>query len=411
MFTPASGIKGLILVASWIVSSGAQSQFSCSSFGQTLKAESSTIKTLTSPNYPSDYKSNTDCSWTIETSQHSGYIVEVTFDDFRLESDHMQSCGNDYLAVYDGSQISQSDIGTFCGFMDTPMKIYSTGRYLSLRFVTDIAANYRGFKLSYFAVPAVSDKKKCFLGNIDNNNLELEGSSGTFESPRYPLKYPKFMSCTWVITVPEGKLVKLSFQKFDVEWSANCDEDYVRVYDGQYSTSTVKKTLCGSYSIPDDIYSTGRYMRIHFSSDMDNYSNYGFKVQFQETNPNVKILGVVIGVAVVFCFIIIVTCIVLRYRRKRTANSQHQASSTSAPTSTSLTPIQHPYPPPPQAAYQPYTYPTPTVDYSMPSAHTYPAQPPPPYPYPAESPPPYPGEERAPQYPPPGSMYPWQQQN
>ena len=130
----------------------------CSTFGQTLKAESSIIKTLTSPNYPSDYKSNTDCSWTIETSHYTGYIVEVTIDDFRLESDNMQSCGNDYLAVYDGSQSSRSDIGTFCGFMDTPMKIYSTGRYLSLRFVTDIAANYRGFKLSYFAVPA--GKKK-----------------------------------------------------------------------------------------------------------------------------------------------------------------------------------------------------------------------------------------------------------
>ena len=132
----------------------------------------------------------------------------------------------------------------------------------------------------------VSDKKKCFLGNIDNTNLELEGTSGTFQSPRYPLKYPKFINCIWVITVPEGKHVKLSFEKFDVEWSVNCNEDYVKVFDGQYSTSTVKKTLCGASSIPDDIYSSGRNMRVHFSSDSDNYGNHGFKAQFEEVNPS-----------------------------------------------------------------------------------------------------------------------------
>lgn len=141
-----------------LYSKGGCSEFfftACSSLGQTLIAESSTIKTLTSPNYPSDYDSNTDCLWTIETSQRNGYIVEVTFDDFRLESDNVRSCGNhDYLVVYDGLPQSGSTIGTFCGFMDTPAKVYSTGRYLSLRFSTNMGFSYKGFKLSYFAVQA-----------------------------------------------------------------------------------------------------------------------------------------------------------------------------------------------------------------------------------------------------------------
>lgn len=127
----------------------------CSSLGQTLIAESSTIKTLTSPNYPSDYDSDTICSWTIETRQLSDYVVEVTFNDFRLESDNLQYCSSDYLAVYDGLSQSGSDIiGTFCGFIGPDSKVFSTGRHLTLRFVTDTVFNYRGFKLSYFAVPA-----------------------------------------------------------------------------------------------------------------------------------------------------------------------------------------------------------------------------------------------------------------
>ena len=90
-----------------------------------------------------------------------------------------------------------------------------------------------------------------------------------------------------MITVPNDKLVKLSFNAFDVEWSSGCDEDYVHVYDGRYSTSEVKNKLCGT-SLPGDVYSSGRYMRVHFRSDKDNYGNYGFKAQFEEANRNSK---------------------------------------------------------------------------------------------------------------------------
>ena len=140
----------------------------CHDLGRSaLRAESSNIKTLTSPNYPLDYDSNTDWSWTILTSQRSGYIVELTFDDFRLESENMDSCLNDYLAVYDGpSQYSSPEIAKFCGFMDTPTKVYSTGRELSLRFVTDFGLNYRGFKLSYFAVPSGEDNIRYTIGKV-----------------------------------------------------------------------------------------------------------------------------------------------------------------------------------------------------------------------------------------------------
>ena len=133
----------------------------------------------------------------------------------------------------------------------------------------------------------VRDKKKCFLGNIDNNNLRLEGGSGTFDSPRYPLKYPNFMSCRWVITMPEGKRVKLNFQYFDIQWSENCDKDYVKVFDGLHPTSVLKKTLCGSSSnLREETYSSGQHMVVQFHSDGDSNDNYGFKAHFEEVNPS-----------------------------------------------------------------------------------------------------------------------------
>ena len=95
------------------------------------------------------------------------------------------------------------------------------------------------------------------------------------------------MSCLWVITVPEGKRMKLSFQYFDVQWSANCDKDYVKVYDGLNPTSTLMKTLCGaSLKLREEIYSSGRHLIVQFRSDGDNDDNYGFKAQFEEVNPS-----------------------------------------------------------------------------------------------------------------------------
>ena len=135
---------------------------------------------------------------------------------------------------------------------------------------------------------AARNKTKCFPGNINNNNLQLEGSSGTFESPFYPSKYPKSINCTWVITVPYGKLVKLSFSAFDVEWSSSCDEDYVQIYDGWSSASEVKTKLCGA-SLPSDVSSTSRYLRVQFRSDEDNHGNCsGFKAQFEQVHKASK---------------------------------------------------------------------------------------------------------------------------
>ena len=88
--------------------------------------------------------------------------------------------------------------------------------------------------------------------------------------------------------MPYGKLVKLSFTAFDVEWSSSCDEDYVQIYDGWSSASEVKTKLCGA-SLPSDVSSTSRYLRVQFRSDEDNHGNCsGFKAQFEQVHKASK---------------------------------------------------------------------------------------------------------------------------
>ena len=115
----------------------------------------------------------------------------------------------------------------------------------------------------------VNSKELCLPGNKHNNNLRLTGYNGTLKTP---LKYyPPDLTCIWVITVPEGKVVKLFFIKFDLDWRGgdSCD-DYVEVQDGQYASSKMLEKHCGYdyvLSAPKAIVSSGRYMRVKFSSD------------------------------------------------------------------------------------------------------------------------------------------------
>ena len=122
----------------------------------------------------------------------------------------------------------------------------------------------------------------CLTGNLYNNNLALSGSYGTLQSPEDPKYYPAGTSCDWLITVPEGKIVKLRFDRFELKPSlrSSCTEDYVQVADGKSPYSSSKGIFCG-YTKPEDIRSSGRYMWVLFRADRSTKAVYeGFKATF-----------------------------------------------------------------------------------------------------------------------------------
>ena len=132
----------------------------------------------------------------------------------------------------------------------------------------------------FFCTDATSNHL-CFSGNVNNNNLKITGSSGTLQSPSRGSGYPPDLSCDWLITVPEGKIVILSFDSIHLQSSSwwKCDKDYVEVLDGKYNSSLSKGRFCDYTS--RNIRSSGRYMRVRFKSDSDSsYYRHGFKASF-----------------------------------------------------------------------------------------------------------------------------------
>ena len=154
------------------------------------------------------------------------------------------------------------------------------------------------------------------MGNINNDNLELTSTSGTLQSPQNDSQYgtseyPQDSSCAWLITVPEPKIVRLSFESFDLEWSSGCTADYVEVRDGSTRYSRSKGRFCGS-AIPEDVLSTGRYMHVRFRSDSE-YSFYlGFKATFTAEDKPSKWKIVTVIITNYVC-----TCIIQLFKKKK----------------------------------------------------------------------------------------------
>lgn len=134
----------------------------------------------------------------------------------------------------------------------------------------------------------VRSSGKCQLNApfLHNNNLQLSiSSSGTFSSPSYPSYYPNSMLCTWKITAPSGKRIKLSFNYFRLESGTCSSNDYLEVRDGSSSTSLKKGTYCGSYA--PTITSSDRYLWVRFRSDA--LSSYkGFQARYEVVSRSCK---------------------------------------------------------------------------------------------------------------------------
>lgn len=55
------------------------------------------------------------------------------------------------------------------------------------------------------------------------NIIELDDLNGTISSPNYPVFYPNYTSCTWIINAPSKTLVKIKMLDFDVEEDMSCE--------------------------------------------------------------------------------------------------------------------------------------------------------------------------------------------
>ncbi|XP_045491488.1 LOW QUALITY PROTEIN: cubilin homolog [Colias croceus] len=201
------------------------------------------------PLYENKYQDNLLCDYKIQTRGDTK--IRITLKSFNLERSFR--CTYDYLAIYDGPSSDSRLVGKFCG-TTVPKTFTSTSNSLFIQFKSDQSVSSQGFKISYESI--------C--------HKIITGDSGTLKSPGYPFGYPKNTDCEYVIETSPGKVIRLSFQDFDIEDNVyfNCQYDYVEIRDGPIINSTLLGKYCGgSRRIPPTKTSTYNYLYIGFHSD------------------------------------------------------------------------------------------------------------------------------------------------
>ncbi|XP_055502765.1 deleted in malignant brain tumors 1 protein-like [Leucoraja erinacea] len=145
---------------------------------------------------------------------------------------------------------------------------------MTIHFRSDSSVTSSGFAASYNEWPNYNGGS-CG-GYLDNAN-------GIVSSPYYPDSYPNSASCIWHIRVESHQIIDLQFSDFDLEMGQNCLLDYVAIYDGPSTNSTLLARLCSNPS--EALISSSNSMTIYFRSD-HSVTSRGFIARYQSLPIN-----------------------------------------------------------------------------------------------------------------------------
>ena len=113
-------------------------------------------------------------------------------------------------------------------------------------------------------------------------NRILGGMSGSLKSPNFPNNYEFEHECSWIISVPQGYHVLLSFNRKDFHihsCNETCDCDFLEVREGLTSKGKLLGEYCGN-TAPSSIYANGRHLWLRFVSDKIS-NNKGFRATYE----------------------------------------------------------------------------------------------------------------------------------
>ncbi|XP_058802311.1 cubilin [Phymastichus coffea] len=217
---------------------------------------------IISPNYPQNYYHRATCTWNIRVA--AGSVVRITFIDFDIE-EHPK-CLFDYLEIADIINGYAQNPARYCGSTIPPI-VMTHSNQIKLTFRTDLLTNSRGFHLRY-ATECVN---------------EVEGFQGVIESPNFPDSYENLSNCTWTITVPAGNAINITFSHFDIDSGlrGNCNQDYLKIQEGDDTPNTELVTKCGTEEdvLPLKISSKQRRVFVNFVTDRRGVAG-GFRLEW-----------------------------------------------------------------------------------------------------------------------------------
>uniref|UniRef100_A0A8C5AMN6 Neuropilin n=1 Tax=Gadus morhua TaxID=8049 RepID=A0A8C5AMN6_GADMO len=232
---------------------------------------------ITTPGYPLEYPPHQSCRWVITAPEPSQRIVLNFNPHFEIEK---LDCRYDYIEIHDGNTETADLLGKHCSNI-APAPIISSGPSLHIKFVSDYAHQGAGFSLRYEIYKTGSDCSQNFTS-----------PTGLIESPGFPDKYPHNLECHFIIIVPPGMDVTLSFLTFDLEndplpgGEGECKYDWLEVWDGLPGVGPLIGRYCGT-RVPPEIQSSTGALSLSFHTDMA-VAKDGFSARYNMTHKEVS---------------------------------------------------------------------------------------------------------------------------
>ena len=112
----------------------------------------------------------------------------------------------------------------------------------------------------------------------------LNGSSGFFSSPNFPNNFPTDSNYTWNITVPAGRIIKVTFLNFTLKPSHNTNCDGASGGPRVFITNVASDDgdpefkICG-VKLPHPVYSVGNCIQVRLLSAANGYP--GFNASYE----------------------------------------------------------------------------------------------------------------------------------
>ncbi|CAH2083519.1 unnamed protein product [Euphydryas editha] len=206
-----------------------------------------------------------NCTWVI-LAPNPSQKVQLTIEHMSLPkvADVItnRNCPASYLRVLDGNDERSPLIDEFCG-RKVPPTIVSHGSALTV-ILGSYTASIKGQFVAHYSI----------LTNACGGNLSSE--EGSIASPNYPLSYPNNANCEWILSTSPGNRVYITFEKFDIDYSENCNDDYLEIRENN-SGGKLLAVYCGQ-DIPLNT-TTGTKLYIKFYSN-DKVTGQGFVLHY-----------------------------------------------------------------------------------------------------------------------------------
>ncbi|XP_046376086.2 cubilin-like isoform X1 [Haliotis rufescens] len=192
------------------------------------------VQNITSPSYPNNYTGFLNCSWTITATDSTKMVRLITTDFQLLDRPYPNSCGLTYLRIYDGDD-NDSNYVDECS-KQALMQHQSTKNKMTV--VLEAFNKANAFSLQY---TQTADRLSC-------DHIKDIGNYGSIKFPGSVEGPVQGRFCSWLLrrtSMEDDRYLELTINSTALIQSPNCTKDYIRVYDGQSSSSPLIGRFCG----------------------------------------------------------------------------------------------------------------------------------------------------------------------